>query len=161
MAVIALLTVAGCARTGEPGGPAADQDTRPDASLVSEDYAGPFRTVVGVLENAEHGPQLCYMVQDSYPPQCEGPDIVGWDWPAVEAESASGTTWGNYRITGIWDGARFTLTESATAGTGTSYPDGGYDFSAPCPEPSGGWPALPADLAADPPAYETGAGRGP
>lgn len=154
IAAIALMVLAGCARSGGPGGPAADPDPVLDASLVSEDYTGRFRTDVGVLESAEHGPQLCYEVQDSYPPQCEGPDVVGWDWSAVEAESASGTTWGNYRITGTWDGSTFTLTEAAVTDTGTSHPVADYDFSAPCPEPAGGWAAFPADLAADPPAYE-------
>jgi hypothetical protein len=63
-----------------------------------------------VLED-DDGPRLCLgMVMESYPPQCEGPSILGWDWDAVEGEeSAVGTTWGEYRVRGIWDGHVFTL----------------------------------------------------
>jgi len=151
--LVLLLALSGCARTADPGGPAATDPL--DPSLVSASYDGRFRTVVGVLESPEHGPQLCSTGgADIYPPQCGGPDIEGWDWSTVDAESARGTTWGSYRITGTWDGATFTLTEPAVADTGTSEPDREYDFSAPCPEPAGGWPPFPADLAADPPAYE-------
>ena len=40
-----------------------------------------------------------------YPPQCGGPEIVGWDWDAVDLEeSASGVTWGTYAVVGTWDG---------------------------------------------------------
>jgi hypothetical protein len=49
---------------------------------------------------------------ESYPPQCSGPDILGWDWAAVDGEeSASGVTWGAYAVQGTWDGERFTVTQ--------------------------------------------------
>ncbi|WP_405084411.1 hypothetical protein [Microbispora sp. NBC_01389] len=92
-----------------------------------------------VLQNGKHGPQLCGLVQASYPPQCGGPDIVGWDWKAVRAESFGGVTWGEYRVVGTWDGSRLTLTEppreARTPGGGGS----GTDMTSPCPEPAGGW----------------------
>lgn len=51
-------------------------------------------------------------VAESYPPQCSGPEVVGWDWASVDGEeSASGVTWGAYAVQGAWDGTQFTVTE--------------------------------------------------
>lgn len=113
------------------------------ATLIPAAYDGRFRTHATVLESPEHGPQLCHSVEESYPPQCGGPDIVGWDWSAVEAESANGTTWGAYTIVGTWDGQTFTLTEPAAPGDPPPFV--GPDFSTPCPTPADGWvPVNPA-----------------
>ncbi|HET8867201.1 MAG TPA: hypothetical protein VFM87_02615, partial [Agrococcus sp.] len=38
-------------------------------------------------------PMLCTMMLTSYPPQCGGPEVVGWDWSAVDHESANGVRW--------------------------------------------------------------------
>lgn len=159
VAGVVTLIVAGCAQPGSPVGAPAPSPAVDDPDLVDDGYDGRFRTSGAVLESPAHGPQLCFEQQDSYPPQCSGPDIVGWDWAAVEAESASGTRWGSYEITGTWDGATFTLTEPAGPATGSSYssyPRHDYDFSAPCPEPAGGWPPVPRELADDPMAWEAG-----
>lgn len=92
-----------------------------------------------MLENEEHGPQLCHAVEESYPPQCSGLDVVGWDWDAADGEeTASGTTWGDYHLVGTWDGERFTPTEPPGP------PDWEaqlreVDLSTPCPPPEGGW----------------------
>jgi hypothetical protein len=100
-----------------------------------------------VLESPAHGPQLCIGgVADSYPPQCGGPDVVGWDWAEVDgAQSASGTTWGDFTVVGTWDGAALTLTEPP----GPPSPSTGReaDLSTPCPAPPGGWAVVdPAKL---------------
>jgi hypothetical protein len=51
-------------------------------------------------------------VMESYPPQCSGPEVVGWEWAAVDGkESASGVTWGTYAVQGTWDGMRLTVTQ--------------------------------------------------
>jgi hypothetical protein len=102
----------------EPAAPPEDQ--RYEASLT-------------VLESPDHGPELCYGVADSLPPQCGGLPIDGWDWSAVEAESASGTTWGDYHVVGTFDGERFTLTEPPGAPR-PSEPDA-HDFSPGCDDP--------------------------
>lgn len=92
-----------------------------------------------VLESPDHGPQLCLGgVQESYPPQCGGPDIVGWDWAEVDTkESASGTTWATVSVVGTWDGERLTLTQPP----GPPVPTEGEerDFSPACDDfgPSG------------------------
>lgn len=65
-----------------------------------------------VLESSTHGPELCGFILESFPPQGRGVPVQGWDWTAVDgAESASGTTWGTWHLTGTFDGEVFTLTE--------------------------------------------------
>jgi len=96
-----------------------------------------------VLENPDHGPQLCRVVAESYPPQCGGPELVGWDWAEVDGEeSANGTTWGNYEVTGTWDGERLTLTDPAAPPE--MVPPEEPDLSTPCREPEGGWAVVDA-----------------
>jgi hypothetical protein len=79
---------------------------------------------------------------ESLPPQCGGPDLVGWDWAAVDGEeSRSGTTWGDYSVTGTWDGHRLTLTEPA----GPSAPADDTErteLTSPCDPPPEGWAAV-------------------
>lgn len=102
--LLACLLVTACGPTGESAVVAGDE---PSSSTR-------YRLSATVLESPGHGPQLCHAVAESYPPQCSGPDVVGWDWAAVEGEeTASGTTWGVYEVTGTWDGTRLTLTEPA------------------------------------------------
>ncbi|WP_155853847.1 hypothetical protein [Arthrobacter sp. H5] len=67
-----------------------------------------------VLQKENLPAKLCLgMIQESYPPSCSGPEIVGWDWASVEqSETASGVTWGSYAVQGTWDGTEFTLTQN-------------------------------------------------
>jgi hypothetical protein len=100
-----------------------------------------YRYVGTVLESPTHGPQLCTFIRSSLPPQASGPDVVGWDWSVVEAESVSGTTWGEYEVVGTFDGERFTVTEPPRAAPPhprASQP-AGPSFTVPCPTPPGGW----------------------
>ncbi|MFI7468804.1 hypothetical protein [Nonomuraea sp. NPDC049646] len=97
-----------------------------------------------VLEGGGHGPQLCSMVAESMPPQCGGPDVIGWDWSRVAHESANGVRWGRYRVVGTWDGSRLTLTAPPGAPEQSSRPDR-TPPSTPCSAPAGGWsPVEPA-----------------
>lgn len=137
-----LLALTGC---GDDGGEVTAGDD-PPATTAPVEPGQRYTATTTVLESAEHGPQLCLGgVATSYPPQCGGPDIAGWEWDAVEGEeSSNGTTWGDYTVTGNWDGERLTLTEPATAPEPiTDETDGGsggaMDLSTPCPPPSGGW----------------------
>lgn len=132
------LLVTGCAEQLNQGGaPVAE----PAPTLVADGYNGRFRTFAAVLESPEHGPQLCHGVDESYPPQCGGPDIAGWDWSAVEHESASGTHWGSYVLVGTFGAETFTLTEPAIVDDGSvERPHSEEDqFATPCPEPASGW----------------------
>ena len=66
-----------------------------------------------VIQVGDAAPQLCLgAVAESYPPQCSGPEIMGWDWASAELEeTASDVTWGTFAVTGLWDGERFTITD--------------------------------------------------
>ena len=98
-----VLVLSGCATTA----PAAPD--RPDSPGSVPAPAGAIAApgqVVGqgtVLQKDDEAPQFCLgAVAESYPPQCTGPEIVGWDWDAVDGEeTASGVTWGAYAVTGI------------------------------------------------------------
>lgn len=136
--LVVMFLVAACGDAGEPvtaGAPADDE-----VGAVDDDQRYGASTMV--LESPDHGPQLCLGgVADSYPPQCGGPDVVGWDWDEVDGEEAeSGTTWGEYAVVGTWDGERLTLTEPpGPPGPRTSLLERGQDLSTPCPTPPGGW----------------------
>lgn len=93
-----------------------------------------------VLESPEHGPELCLSgVAESYPPQCGGVPIEGWDWEQAEGEeSANGTTWGSFHVVGTYDGETFTLTEPPGPIQQPSG-EGVEQSTSPCPEPEGGW----------------------
>jgi hypothetical protein len=107
------------------GGPTRDPDQR-------------YRTSTTILEGGGHGPQLCLGgIAESYPPQCGGPDVIGWSWDAVgDEESVSGTTWVTATVVGTYEGTRFTLTEPPGP---PGEPDAGYqpDFSPACENPEG------------------------
>ena len=122
-----------------------DVDSGGDASYAirvvsgSGDQPQRYRiTPAAVLENAEHGPQLCFGFEASYPPQCGGPDIDGWDWDGVDGEeSADGTTWiHDVVLTGTWDGETFTLTGPVQAAPPPPGKDPGLaGFTPGCEEP--------------------------
>lgn len=110
LAGASLVALTGCATTA-PG--SSTDDVVP---LPSDTIAAPGQ-VIGqgtVLQKDDEAPQLCLgAIAESYPPQCSGPEVVGWDWATVDGEeSASGVTWGAYAVTGTWDGTEFTA-ESA------------------------------------------------
>ncbi|MEU6426600.1 hypothetical protein ABZ860_11915 [Microbispora sp. NPDC046973] len=98
-----------------------------------------------VLSSPEHGPQLCAAVAESLPPQCGGPDIVGWDWNAVKHSARGGVRWGEYHVVGTWDGKTLTLTDPPSPAPRRNAPRDRSDLTTPCPEPVGGWrPVDPA-----------------
>jgi hypothetical protein len=105
----ALLTLTACAGSAAPG----TSPTTAPGEFPRPAAAGGVLAQATVLQKDGEEPQLCLgFVAESYPPQCGGPPIRGWDWAAVEqAESASGVTWGTYAITGTWDATAFTVTQ--------------------------------------------------
>ena len=148
LAMLLLATTAACAtgiRTGQAP-EASPGSAQPKGNLVRDGYAGRFRVAATVLQNKEHGPQICLSVALSLPPQCGGPDVAGWSWDGLKHESAVSTTWGEYLITGTFDGHTFTLTEPPKVNDGQySSPGPSPDFTSPCPAPAGGWrPVDPA-----------------
>jgi hypothetical protein len=120
LAALAAVVLAACATPGNPGAepvPAPGPD--PSAVEPASASAPAARAVEGeligqgtVLQVGDALPRFCLGgVMESYPPQCSGPGIAGWDWSLAEqSETASGVTWGAYAVTGTWDGAVFTRT---------------------------------------------------
>jgi len=92
-------------------------------TIQSGDADERIDVIATVLQAAGRGPELCTgPIAESYPPQCSGRPIVGWKWDEVDGEqSASGTTWGVYRVRGTWDGKQLTLTERPTTPVVSQY----------------------------------------
>jgi hypothetical protein len=141
LTVVVLLVVLATACSDDSSSVATDgRSTTPAPSASPSDR---YEASTTVLEDPEHGPQMCLgMLLDSYPPQCSGPDLVGFDWEQVPwRESANGTTWASgVHVVGTWDGERLTLTEApreASIGEEPAPPE--RDLTAPCDPPAGGW----------------------
>lgn len=141
------LTACGDSESEEarPGPPAAS----PTAMLAA---GGPVRARATVLDDGE-GPMLCLGgVAMSLPPQCSGPEVLGWTWddhPDHDAES--GVRWGDYTMVGTWDGTSFTPTDVRPS-TPDDWPaeDVGALFATRCEQPAGGWvPVDPATTTRD------------
>lgn len=100
-----------------------------------------YAVTATVLESPAHGPKLCLGIAESYPPQCSaGFELVGWDWGAADGEeSVDGTTWGDFRVVGTWDGSRFTPTEDPAPPRWDEQRDEPLDDATPCLAPEGGW----------------------
>ena len=110
--VASALLLAGCAT-----GPAAQpQNTTPSFPSVNEVIPAPGEVQghATVLQIGDAPPQLCLgPIAESYPPQCTGPEMTGWDWETAEGfESSGDVTWGAYVVTGGWDGVTFSVTGS-------------------------------------------------
>ncbi len=100
----------------------------------------------GTVLDDGSGPELCLGIMlTSYPPQCGGPTLIGWDWSEWEGlyEEASGVRWGDFWVAGAYDRAANTfVVERAEPPLGHVWtaPDGDpLDFGSPCLEPPGGW----------------------
>lgn len=133
----ALAVVAALAACGD-GSDGKNATTTTSPLPAQRDPDQRYRATGLVLQTESRKPQLCLgAVNDSYPPQCGGVDIVGWDWDALpEKETASGTTWGQATVVGTFDGTTFTLTESPRPPV-EGPPDRSMDFSPACPDPEG------------------------
>lgn len=141
------LATTGC---GSQTGVGADRGSRPTQVPPA---AGPVTTArtTTVLEAAD-GPQLCLGgVAESYPPQCSGIPLVGWEWAGVGAhERARGVRWGDFAVTGEFDGDRLVVTDVVPAAEHDEQPPAHEtDLSTPCPEPEGGWRVLDPGLVSD------------
>ncbi|HVM02548.1 MAG TPA: hypothetical protein VM263_07740 [Acidimicrobiales bacterium] len=146
LAIVASVLVAAAACGSEDDASVASgSGARPSAAAPGRETR--YTATATVLESPDHGPQLCLGgVEESYPPQCRGPAVVGWDWGAIDGEeSASGTTWGTYTVVGTWDGESLTLTERPAPADGArrSEPEPARS-STPCAEPQGGWRVVDA-----------------
>ena len=93
-------------------GPAAASD--PHATVPAATGQVTTGYPVTVLDDGD-GAELCLGgVMDSFPPQCGGPGLVGWDWSEHDGdfEEGSGVRWGDFVVTGSFDGETFTPSRS-------------------------------------------------
>ena len=136
------LALASCADPGRSVD--AGADGREPVSTVAAP-AQVYEVVAPVLENETHGPRLCLgTILYSLPPQCGEVPITNWDWESADGEETlAGTTWGNYHVTGTYDGTEFTLTETPRPADREPTPP--TDLHTPCQEPPGGWPVPDPD----------------
>ena len=141
--------LAGCAAPGSSS--AVD----PGAEAPTEVPAGEVVFVAGpnlIIQQDGGEPELCLGgVNESLPPQCGGPVLVGLDWDDVgDAETVGGVTFGSGWVVGTFDGETFTLSEpvSTDPPAGAEPPTAGQDFepyAALCEDPyrggtEGGYP---------------------
>ena len=146
LGLAAATSLAGCARElpGEPEPPAPAMPT--DGELLTTDYPV---TVLDSTGGDGEGAQVCFgAVAESYPPQCSGPALIGWNWDEHEGEfeTASGVRWGEFVLTGRYDAQAntFTPTEVRSAAD-FEWPEATpveERLATPCPEPEGGWRVL-------------------
>ena len=113
------------ARDPDSSSPAA---SGPPAAAVPD---GPVRTrdLATVMDTGS--PELCLgPIAESYPPQCGGPALLGWDWAEHDGtyDQQGDIRWGTYAITGTWDGTSFTASEAI--------PGALYDPAMPTPTPT-------------------------
>jgi hypothetical protein len=114
------------------------QDPAPTSRAASDPPAtprpaGPVRTrdLATVMDKGTGTVELCLgPIAESYPPQCGGPALVGWDWADHRGtyDEQGKTRWGSYQLTGTWDGSAFTPTEAI--------PGALYDPAQPTPSPT-------------------------
>ena len=131
LAVATLFVLAACgsetSSAGDPGEPSrpAAPSSRP-AAIPAADGPVRTRTLVTVMDTGS--PELCLgAVAESYPPQCGGPALKGWDWAEHRGtyQQSGGTRWGQYVVTGTFDGTTFTVLHAI--------PEAGWDPAAPPP----------------------------
>ncbi|HEX6255077.1 MAG TPA: hypothetical protein VFZ70_04640 [Euzebyales bacterium] len=114
LVVMALSLVGACGEATPSGAPTDGSAAATPTQATTGGAPQEYRTLATVLEKPDGAPMMCHAVAESYPPQCGGPEIVGWDWDAIGGEeSASGVTWVDAVLTGTWDGERLTLTHPA------------------------------------------------
>ena len=125
--------------------PAGEPSAAPSASMPTRIPAAPgtVRTRDLALVMDTGSPELCVgPVAESFPPQCQGLALAGWDWADHHGvhQQQGDVRWGDFSVTGTFDGTTVTVTDAVPAAL--------YDPVAtpaeplpgtPCEEPDGGW----------------------
>jgi hypothetical protein len=123
--VAALFLLAACGQGDAGGDPAASECEGEESCASAPDAAGAgssadegivYQGALTVYQGKERdSAELCGVIAESYPPQCEGLPVTGWEWDAVEHEEAEGVRWGSFIVTGMFDGKSLVLTEDPVA----------------------------------------------
>ena len=116
LAIAAILLLTGCGADDGPRG-AVQAPTPVADELPGSAPAAPglvtTRWPVTVLDDGDRAELCAGGVEDSLPPRCSGPVLVGWEWSehAGDFRSANGVRWGEFVVTGRFDGRELTPTE--------------------------------------------------
>jgi hypothetical protein len=142
VSLLALLFLGACG-SGEPDSVAVSTRAADEPSSTASPGPEQLYEANAIVIEAGEGPMLCVgAIQLTLPPRCGDVPIANWDWDAVPGEeSMSGTTYGNYRVVGTYDGEVFSVTETGLLGD--SWDEDIYRAENPCQEPEGGWVADP------------------
>lgn len=156
--VVALLALTACSTEGESRAvDTAGQSDAPAAgvpdgamptTLPAADGDVSTGGLVTVLDDGD-GPELCHVVAESLPPQCEGVPMADWVWSDhPEHEEQSGVRWGSFALTGTFDGTTFAVTEAIPAALYDALAEAPEPLpGTPCDPPAGGWAVVDATRA--------------
>ena len=137
LTILGVVLLAACG--SDPGSVARDPSASDTADTAgnpiptrSPQPSGPVSTSVLTTVIDAGRPVLCVGgVAESFPPQCSGPVLLDWDWAGARGmfEKANGVRWGDFAVTGSFDGESLRVTEAIPAAL--------YD-APPLPEPTPG-----------------------
>ena len=136
IALVAVLLLAACGNdTTHVSDSTGPSERPPSASRPTAIPAanGPVRTRTLATVMDTGSPELCLgAVAESYPPQCGGPALEGWDWADHRGtyRHSGDVRWGQYVVTGTFDGTTFTVLHAI--------PEAVWDPAAPPPPPNTG-----------------------
>ncbi len=115
----AAVLLAACGTAVTPGGSGSAPSSSVAAAPSAIPPASDMVTGVGTVIDVSGSAQLCLgPVMESFPPQCDGIPLRGWDWSAagIQEEAPAGTgrptRWGTYAVTGVFDGSTMTVSSS-------------------------------------------------
>ena len=139
-AVVLLLGAPFLAACGDEGDTTAtDPGSSPGSSMPTEIPAAPGTVhtngLVTVMDTGD--PELCLgPVAESWPPQCGGPPVDGWDWADHHGvfERQQQVRWGQFAVTGTWDGTRFGYHDAIPAALYDAMPGETVSYPAPAVE---------------------------
>jgi hypothetical protein len=153
----ALLALGACSteqemRAVDPAGRPASSAAEPTGAMPTAVPAAEGEVTTGalvtVLDDGD-GPELCHMVAESLPPQCEGVPMADWDWADhPEHEDQAGVRWGSFALTGTFDGTTFAVTDAVPAALYDALNEEPEPLpGTPCEPPAGGWGVVDAATA--------------
>jgi len=139
-----LAAVAGCGESTAPSAANSGPIERPTDVPAATDRVTTSQPVL--VSDDGTGARLCFSANREFggttTVKCSDADISDWSWADHEGDYdvSDGVRWGEFLLTGTYDGTAFTPTEVLPA---TAYkPEDLPPFDIPCPEPEGGWQLL-------------------
>lgn len=146
--LLGLLTACGSSSSPRTANdPANDSGNQPAGPIPAPGVPDEPVFGFGMVLDKGQGPELCLgPIAESYPPQCGGIPLDGWDWASRnDFEDISGVKFAMYAVTGTFDGTRMTVTQEPISGAlydPAPDPTVGRATSTLCPVPDGGWAIL-------------------